>query len=74
VKANSSRWVHEKRDPEFAWRTGSGVFSMSESNVAAVTKYVASPQEHHQEPFVPGRVRSVSEKQQRSLDGRYIWD
>ena len=34
VKANSSRWVHEKWSREFAWQTGYGVFSVSESNVA----------------------------------------
>ncbi len=48
VKANSSRWVHEKWDSEFAWQTGDGVFSVSESNVAAVTKYIAEQEEHHQ--------------------------
>ena len=36
VKANSSRWVHEKWDAGFAWQTGYGVFSVSESSVAAV--------------------------------------
>jgi putative transposase len=37
AKANSSRWVHKKWDSEFAWQSGYGVFSVSESNVAAVT-------------------------------------
>ncbi len=41
VKANSSRWVHEKWDAGFAWQTGYGVFSVSESSVPAVKKYIA---------------------------------
>ncbi len=41
VKANSSRWVREEWNAEFAWQTGYGVFSVSESNVVAVTKYIA---------------------------------
>src|SRR5438093_3621001 len=47
VKTNSSRWVREKWSPNFGWQTGYGVFSVSESNVAAVMKYIASQEEHH---------------------------
>jgi putative transposase len=47
VKANSSRWMHEKWNEKFAWQTEYGVFSVSESSVAAVTKYIAEQEEHH---------------------------
>src|SRR5438128_6818200 len=47
VKTNSSRWVREKWSPNFEWQTGYGVFSVSESNVAAVMKYIASQEEHN---------------------------
>jgi len=33
VKANSSRWVREKHSAGFAWQSGYGVFSVSESTV-----------------------------------------
>jgi len=46
VKSNSSRWIRE-RSLDFAWQTGHGVFSVSESNVAAVSKYIAGQEEHH---------------------------
>ena len=75
VKANSSRWVQEKHsDPKFAWQTGYGVFSVSESSVAAVTKYIAGQEEHHrkqsfQEEFVAFLVRNNV-----AYDERYIWD
>jgi putative transposase len=73
VKANSSRWVHEKWDSKFAWQTGYGVFSVSESNVGAVTKYIAKQEEHHQkhtfqEEFVAFLKKNVA------YDERYIWD
>jgi putative transposase len=49
VKANSSRWAHEKwpQHRGFAWQTGYGAFSVSQSNVAAVTKYIAEQERHH---------------------------
>src|ERR1700758_2391280 len=39
MKANSSRWMRERHYAGFEWQTGYGVFSDSESNVAAVTQY-----------------------------------
>ena len=57
VKTNSSGWIRKKGHKEFAWQSGYGVFSVSESSVPAVTKYIATQDEHHrkrsfQEEFV----------------------
>jgi REP element-mobilizing transposase RayT len=41
VKANSSKWVRRQWSSDFAWQTGYGVFSVSESSVTAVKKYIA---------------------------------
>jgi REP-associated tyrosine transposase len=46
VKTNSSRWVREKHSAAFAWQTGYGVFSVSESSVDSVTKYIAEQETH----------------------------
>ena len=52
IKTNSSGSVRAKWSSNFAWQTGYGVFSVSESNVAAVTKYIAGQEEHHKKhPF-----------------------
>ncbi len=49
VKTNSSRWIHgkwrERRD--FAWQTGYGAFSVSESSRARVMEYIRQQEEHH---------------------------
>ncbi len=46
IKANSSRWAHAK-SRNFSWQTGYGAFSVSESNVPAVSRYIATQEEHH---------------------------
>ena len=74
VKANSSRWVHEKWDSKFAWQTGYGVFSVSESNVAAVKKYIAGQQEHHQKHSFQEEFVAFLKKNNIAYDERYIWD
>ncbi len=46
VKTNSSRWAKEKWKVPFAWQTGYSAFSVSESNVPAVSRYIALQEEH----------------------------
>lgn len=50
IKGRSSRWLGERRDlPEpFAWQRGYGAFSVSESNVSRVRRYILTQEEHHQ--------------------------
>jgi putative transposase len=74
VKTNSSRWVHEKWAPDFAWQTGYGVFSVSESNVAAVTQYIAEQEEHHRKHSFQEEFVAFLKKNNVTYDERYIWD
>jgi len=74
VKANSSKWVREKWSREFAWQTGYGVFSVSESNVAAVTKYIAGQEEHHRKHSFEEEYVAFLKKNHVEYDEKYIWD
>lgn len=48
VKANSSKWVHERPvQQEFAWQEGYGAFTVSESSARSVARYIQSQPEHH---------------------------
>jgi putative transposase len=73
VKANSSKWVREKWSSDFAWQTGYGVFSVSESNVAAVTKYIATQEEHHKKHSFQEEFLAFLKKNHVEYDERYIW-
>jgi len=74
VKANSSRWVREKWNAEFAWQTGYGVFSVSESNIAAVTKYIAGQEVHLRKHSFQEEFVAFLKKNNVEYDERYIWD
>lgn len=74
VKANSSRWVREKWSSEFAWQTGYAVFSVSESNVAAVTEYVAGQEEHHKKHPFQEEFVAFLKKNHVEYDEKYIWE
>ncbi len=76
IKTNSSKWIHEKwpQHRRFAWQTGYGAFTVSESGAGAVRDYISNQQEHH-------KVRSFKEeflvfirKNGITVDERYLWD
>lgn len=49
VKANSSRWINEKKfvKGKFEWQSGYGAFSHSKSQRDAVIKYIMGQEAHH---------------------------
>ena len=73
VKVNSSGWVREKWMPGFAWQTGYGVFSVSESNVATVAKYIANQEEHHRKHSFQKEYLAFLKKNNVVYDQKYIW-
>ena len=73
IKANSSGWVREKWSSDFAWQTGYGVFSVSESNVGAVTKYIASQEEHHRKHSFQEELLAFLKKNNVAYDEKYLW-
>jgi putative transposase len=51
VKKSSSKWMKKQGVPMFAWQNGYGMFAVSQSNAAAVRKYIESQAEHHRSEF-----------------------
>ena len=74
VKANSSKWVRAKWSSGFAWQTGYGVFSVSESNVPAVKKYIAGQEEHHKKHSFQEEFLAFLKKNNVAYDKTYLWD
>jgi len=49
IKGESSHWINSEKllAYKFAWQTGYGAFSVSESMVGSVEKYILNQKEHH---------------------------
>lgn len=47
LKGSSSNWINKKVNFKFAWKKGYGAFSVSDSNVDRVVKYISNQEEHH---------------------------
>lgn len=68
VKANSSKWVHQKHGrSKFAWQSGYSAFSVSESGVAAVRRYIERQEEHHRKRTFTEEYLEFLDKHQRGV-------
>ena len=50
IKTNSSKWMNERPDTTaggFRWQKGYGAFSVSESQIPEVRKYILNQEAHH---------------------------
>ena len=76
VKTNSSRWVHDEwpSHKAFGWQTGYGAFSVSQSNLMAVSKYIENQEEHHKKIFFQQELITYLKKHDIAYDERYIWE
>ena len=76
LKTNSSRWVHEtwRSRRDFGWQIGYGAFSVSQSNVTAISKYIEKQEEHHQKVSFQHEFIAYLKKHGIQYDERYIWE
>lgn len=76
VKKTSSKWIKSQgaEFSRFAWQSGYGAFAVSESNVGAVRKYIATQKEHHQKKSFQDEYRQFLRRHRISFDEQYLWD
>ena len=74
VKKSSSKWMKEQGVFDFAWQNGYGVFSVSQSNVEDVRKYIEGQAEHHRKRDFKDEFREFCRRYNVPLDERYAWD
>ncbi len=75
IKANSSRFINEKRwmMGRFSWQEGFGAFSYSRSQLGAVIRYVENQQQHHAKKSFRDEYTTLLEKFRVDYDRRYIF-
>lgn len=72
LKANTSRWLRETcRD--FQWQEGYGAFSVSQSQRARVTEYIAHQAEHHRTKSFEQEFVALLQKSGISYDLRFVF-
>jgi REP element-mobilizing transposase RayT len=76
VKKSSNDWLRA-RDAAFSdffWQGGYGAFSVSQSAVGDVRKYIRTQREHHRRVSFQDEFRAFLNRYEIEFDERYVWD
>ena len=76
VKKGSSKWLKTKGTAykNFFWQAGYGAFSVSQSSVKSVMKYIETQDEHHRRNTFQDEFRAFLKRYEIPYDERYVWD
>lgn len=76
LKRVSSIWIKDQSPAlrDFSWQNGYACFSVSQSNLEAVTDYVARQKEHHQKNGFQDELRILLRKHNLEWNEDYVWD
>ena len=76
VKKGSSKWLKTQGDGlrDFHWQAGYGAFSVSESNVEAVRRYIEEQDVHHRTKTFQEEFVAFLKRHGMEYDERYLWD
>ncbi|MCD4727852.1 MAG: IS200/IS605 family transposase [Pirellulales bacterium] len=75
IKGNSSKWIneHQRLNNKFAWQVGYGAFTVSESQIQAVIRYVREQEAHHRKQTFKKEFDWILKRHRVEYDERYIW-
>jgi hypothetical protein len=59
---------------KFKWQGGYADYSVSESNVASVRRYIADQERHHATISFQDEYRKFLKANKLEWDERYVWD
>ena len=76
IKRTSSSWIKEISPAlrKFHWQNGYGAFSVSQSHLERVSRYIEDQERHHKEMTFEDEYRKFLRKYQIKYDERYVWD
>jgi putative transposase len=75
IKKDSSKWIKTKGAmfEEFAWQEGYGAFTIGESQVEALTRYIATQADHHKVISFQDEFRALLRKYEIEFDEDLVW-
>jgi putative transposase len=76
LKQGSSKWIKDRGDAyqHFAWQNGYGAFSIGQSQLNDLRRYIANQHEHHQRESFQTEYRTILERYQTEYDEHHVWD
>jgi len=75
IKKSSSKWIKTKGTAlrSFGWQDGYGAFTIGQSQVEALKRYIAGQKERHKKQTFEEELVTLLKKYGVQYDERYIW-
>ena len=73
IKRDSSKWMKPHGVASFGWQDGYFAFSIGESGVEALTRYIRSQKAHHEHVGFKEEMRTFFRKYGIEWDEKYVW-
>ena len=75
IKANSSKWINEKRHlpGKFFWQKGYGAFSVSKSQTELINQYIQNQDLHHKKLSFKEEYIKLLKLHRIEYDEKYLW-
>ncbi len=76
IKKSSSKWIKTQGASfaAFAWQSGYGAFSVSESNIPKAAEYIRNQEAHHRVKTFQEEYRDFLTRHNITCDERFVWD
>ena len=76
IKRVSNLWLKEQgRDYlDFQWQGGYADFSVSQSNLPEVIRYIEEQEQHHKKMTFQDELRTLLRRHEIAWEERYVWD
>lgn len=76
LKASSSKWLKTQSPTlsNFAWQRGYSAFSVRDSGLEIVIRYIDNQEKHHQTRSFQTEHRRMLRQERIKFDERYVWD
>ena len=76
IKRDSSSWIKEQdaKFLKFYWQKGYGAFSVGQTQIDEVIKYIENQKEHHKAKDFKTELRGFLNKYDINYDEKYVWD
>ena len=75
IKAHSSKWIHDTfaAHERFAWQSGYGAFTVSQSQMERVRSYIEDQETHHRRTTFEEEFVSLLRTHNIAFDPEYLW-
>jgi REP element-mobilizing transposase RayT len=73
LKSSSSGWAKRQTDGRFRWQARFGAFTVSESQVERVRRYIRNQEEHHRKQSFEEEFKVLLRAHKIDFDGAHLW-